>query len=475
MAVAPLHYWDYNVRPVVHFLDVASGRPYLPPLSLNRFHFGLAFSPNGRVLAVGCLGGTVLVDAETGEILQTLPESTVATALVFSPDGATLAVGYRGGWDDGLRAGVRLWDVATGRPLTAFQPLGDANGVPRVHFQQDGRSLLVLQGARQPVLTGDPRTGPLRPCPLPSGWVSVLGLHPGGRRLAIGSETGTVTQWDFVSGSLVGEPMQQPCLPGPLEYSPDGKLLAIAGQDHAVRLWDSATGLPAGPPLYHAAEVTAIRFLSDGKSLVTVTIAGTLRRWPLPEAFPDDPERLELWIEALQGRRPTAGDTRLLSPDQWQQRCQELRERWPEAEAERLQCLDGPSSCALDVSWHEVRANEAGESGNLLALRWHLDHLARLRPEDWHLQARRGSALAFAGEPGEAEAAYTEAARKGGANELSVWYLHEAARAGVATRWELARWYYDRYLTLRPDDRDVQALRQEATSREHQRPGDSMR
>src|SRR5579871_5292441 len=90
-----------------------------------------------------------------------------------------------------------------------------------------------------------------------------------------------------------------------LAYNPPGSLLAVVCKDHSVRLWDTSTHLPVGPPLLHAAEVLAVHFAPDGRELVTASAAGEVRRWPLPEVLPDDPARLDVWLQAWTGRKRT--------------------------------------------------------------------------------------------------------------------------------------------------------------------------
>src|SRR5262249_62020286 len=89
----------------------------------------LAFSPSGKVLAVGSLSKTVqLWDVATGKELHRLGVEFVH-AVAFAPDGKTLAtVGF---------SELALWDVATGRKRYAVKE-GSANALA---FAPDGRTL----------------------------------------------------------------------------------------------------------------------------------------------------------------------------------------------------------------------------------------------------------------------------------------------------------------------------------------------
>ncbi len=102
--------------------------------------------------------------------------------------------------------------------------------------------------------------------------------------------------------------------------------------------------------------------------------------------------------------------------------------------------------------WHEVRAGEAEATGNAFAQLWHLDRLAEQRPDDWHLEARRGTVLADNDDFAAAEAAFALAAKKGAAEALADWHSHGAGMASGAKRWQLARWYLDRQIAARPND-----------------------
>ncbi len=117
--------------------DATSGQPLTDYLR----HEGLpaaAFSPDGRKVATaGNLEDQARIwDAQTGQTLPgaTLSQGSQVTALAFSPDGRVLGVGCKDG-------SARLWDVATAKPLGP--PMVQRSTVVAVTFNPAGSALLA--------------------------------------------------------------------------------------------------------------------------------------------------------------------------------------------------------------------------------------------------------------------------------------------------------------------------------------------
>ena len=106
---------------------------------------GIAFSPDGDIIAGGFCKEIVLWDATDGKTIMTIPQSEEnqrPITLRFSPCGQYLAAGAW--WKGGLKkTSICLWEVATGKKIATFW--GHTTDVQCFAFSQDG-TLLVSGG-----------------------------------------------------------------------------------------------------------------------------------------------------------------------------------------------------------------------------------------------------------------------------------------------------------------------------------------
>jgi RNA polymerase sigma factor (sigma-70 family) len=197
--------------------------------------------------------------------------------MTFSPDAATLAATGEHGAD----AGVRLWDVATGkRQHTLAHVVGGGEGVTALAFAGEGRTLATATGnamgdekAHYFIHLWDTKSGQLlRRWPAHKSTINELCFSPDHRLLISASWDRTLCVWSAAGGKQIH------CLKGHTDgvrtavLSPDGRLLASAGQEGTVRLWELLTG---GEILRIKAWATRLAFAPDGQTLASVNGA----RW----------------------------------------------------------------------------------------------------------------------------------------------------------------------------------------------------
>jgi RNA polymerase sigma factor (sigma-70 family) len=308
--------WDTATGRLVRWLE--SGAFY----SIVR----CAFSPNGKLLAVG--GGppdhslrdhTVGVyEVASGRQLFTTP----GTNAVFAPDGQTLVTWHGYGveqemtarrvavpagkvlssftYNDRISYGVpsdgiwfyevlpdydvRVWDVATGQMKDILHgPRGGPEHPVRLHHAPGRRELLAVGTQPARVWCWDLNTSKLLwEVPLAARAYHARLSRDGGT-LVTGNTAGLVEVWDATTGKqrtsfrpgVIGHTTQ-------VFISPDGKTVATASEgifSSTAAFWDATTGKLLSDLPGHATAVTAAAFAPDGATVYTLSKDRTLRTW----------------------------------------------------------------------------------------------------------------------------------------------------------------------------------------------------
>jgi WD40 repeat protein len=125
--------------------DVASGRAVqdIPIEEADNDYDMVAFSPDGKTLAVKAALTVDLYDVATGKRLHRLKQGTNVHGIAFSPDGKTLAAAC-GGFNEiyGSTGHVKRWEVTTGKLLSTHD--GHRGYVKQVVFSPDGKRFAAI-------------------------------------------------------------------------------------------------------------------------------------------------------------------------------------------------------------------------------------------------------------------------------------------------------------------------------------------
>ncbi|HEX8709177.1 MAG TPA: WD40 repeat domain-containing protein [Pyrinomonadaceae bacterium] len=227
-------YWTNTCNTKVKLWDVEAGRLKatlsLPSLE-NVIFSKLAFSPDGKTLATVLEWKAALWDAGSGELRAKLIDPASGGSLLheaagdspreiaFSPNGRVLAVlGFYSGH-------VKLWDVGSGKLIASSRELAPGEAVRSICFSADGR-LMAWGGFRKQIKIYDLEAGKVVRIFRGDGRIKSVSFSPDGRLLAASDDSNTHV-WETASGRL----QQKLAKSAQAVFSPDGRTLATSYDD----------------------------------------------------------------------------------------------------------------------------------------------------------------------------------------------------------------------------------------------------
>jgi len=271
----------------IHIREVASGQEIGTLGGHSNIVWGVAFSPDGQMLATVSSDGTAQVrDWRAGDILKILNFPGEVASVSFSPDGQSLAVG---GVDKPVNqiqnAAIWTFSVGSWEPLVqfpeymnitamAYSPRGGiliGGGTSRnvqVWNTSDGTSLFTLNHAHQ---------------------VAKVAISPDSSTVATATcETvvntecaeGSVWLWDLPTGKLIRKLTGFADTVESVAFSADGSALIAASRGGTLRIY-STSDYQTLFEFTSPGGISALALSPDGGLLATGNISGDVSLWKI--------------------------------------------------------------------------------------------------------------------------------------------------------------------------------------------------
>jgi WD40 repeat protein len=239
----------------------------------------VAWSPDGRILAVGAYPNVQLWDGKTGRRLAVLHGHTgQINGLAWSPDGRMLASAS----DDYT---VRIWNPGQHTTLMVLRPSPTTSLALSVAWSPDGRQVAAGY-ADGMVIRWDVKTGQhvlleqeISSNPRP---FAVYGItwSPDGERIASNRYDSHVFLWNAGTGKKLAL-LQTDDKPNGITWSPNGRLLAVTDDSGAVEIWDGKTLKDQANLLAHreAGWCYGVSWSPDGSMVAGARQDGLVQVW----------------------------------------------------------------------------------------------------------------------------------------------------------------------------------------------------
>jgi WD40 repeat protein len=237
--------------------------------------FDLAYSPDGKLLALAGYQEVRLVDPATKQELATLKgHAGNVRSIAFSRDGKLLAAA--GGLP--ARSGeVLIWDVEQHKLLHSIH--GHADCIYGVAFSPDGKSIATASYDKLVKLFDVASEKEIRTYKDHIDAVYAVEFTPDGQRLVSGAADRTIKIWNVATGERLYTLSEPQDGINTIAIDPSGKFVAAGGLDKSIRIW--SLGEKEGKLLHsqiaHEDAILRLAWSSDGSELISSSADRTVK------------------------------------------------------------------------------------------------------------------------------------------------------------------------------------------------------
>ena len=260
----------------------AAKLPHIDPLIPAKPQiYDLAWSPDGKLIALAGFRSVRLVDAESKQQIAELSgEADAVRAVAFSRDGKLLAAA--GGLP--ARSGeVKIWDVASRKLVSTIH--GHADCIFAVAFTPDGKSVATSSYDKLIKLWDVADGKEVRTFKDHIDAIYALAFTPDGKRLVSGAADRTVKVWDVATGERLYTLSEPQDGINTVAIDPTGHYVAAGGLDKSIRIWSlgEKSGTLENSLIAHEDAILRLAWSPDGKMLASSSADRTVKIFTVPD------------------------------------------------------------------------------------------------------------------------------------------------------------------------------------------------